>query len=938
MKNLDKIIALGMLIAAIVFNLWLYRLEPTVTTDPNDNTFQFALVDRTNQIWDFASKKCSVNIICFTSYLVDHWVPNWTEGYNLPFYYSHVPQILIVASYRILSSTIQQFSNVTISLFTYYHLLIYLLLSLFPLSLFLALRVIKLPWMIAGIGALLATHLSTDGLYGLDPSSFLWRGYGLSSQLFAMIWLPLAIAYSYRYFSTQHMDGWSFIEQLKIFLGIHRDNSTVKNLHLASRKDTDHGSQYTMQAGSIHEPAGQMTFNSLTGRTFWFAIFFLVATTMGHLGIGMIALLSLVPIAFTKPIIMILHSESFLNIIKATINQATKLLFLLVVTIFFLSYWIIPIFLYDNFHNISFWDPVWKFNSYGWKETLVRLFNGNLFDFGRFPLFTFLVFIGIFAGLQKWLKGTRKTILRSTVSETSLNEDEGNINGAEWVSRVSPKNASSEIPFAGFAFLFLFWLLFYFGRTTWGGLIDLIPGMKEFHLSRFIVGLHIAGIFLAPIGIHAIATWILTTIEQFSNKTIPRGLLYSSIVILLSIGIVSGIYPQTLRYASYNDVLIRKGIEDARLVQKDVDELFLTLRSQGYGGPPGRVFAGRGGGWGKDFKVADTPYYMLLSTYGIPTVLWLPETWSPNADTEQFFSEDKLADYNLYNIRYVIAPLNQSTQPFWKLIKETNTWKLYEVTPTGDAVGGIQRDAQPSSMELSSMKAKERNASIAGEGNRGRTRREVTGYFTSGVRPAIISSDKRSFVNLIHLWIQSSDTHTKGLYPELTFAKDFPRSTGLPNFRMLDEVTYKVPDGSIHNIFVQQPVYFPPGVQSVEQFNDVTIDKYSNITIEKEESEADMIFKSQVTVGKNCVECLVILKQTYHPNWRATIDGKGVQPLTVFPFYLAVPVSEGTHDIVFSYKPSVLKITLLMAELLFIALFIANAIKKFFLTRHVSEK
>src|SRR3990167_6032222 len=103
MKNLEKIISIGMLLFAVGFNLWLYRLEPTALIDPNDNAFQFALVDRTNQIWDFASQKCSLNLFCFISYLVDHWVPNWAQVYNLPFYYSHVPQVLIVASWHFLS-------------------------------------------------------------------------------------------------------------------------------------------------------------------------------------------------------------------------------------------------------------------------------------------------------------------------------------------------------------------------------------------------------------------------------------------------------------------------------------------------------------------------------------------------------------------------------------------------------------------------------------------------------------------------------------------------------------------------------------------------------------------------------------------------------------------------------------------------------------------
>src|SRR5947209_6403235 len=104
MSRLLKIIGLLLLLFAVTYNLWLYKLEPTAKIDPNDNPFQYALVDRANEIWDFARDQCPKNLLfplCFTAYLSDHWVPNWADGYNLPFYYSHAPQIVIVTSYRL---------------------------------------------------------------------------------------------------------------------------------------------------------------------------------------------------------------------------------------------------------------------------------------------------------------------------------------------------------------------------------------------------------------------------------------------------------------------------------------------------------------------------------------------------------------------------------------------------------------------------------------------------------------------------------------------------------------------------------------------------------------------------------------------------------------------------------------------------------------------
>ena len=579
-----------MLLFAIGFNLWLYRLEPTAMIDPNDNTFQFALVDRTNQIWNYAQQRCAsqkfsivapikYSVLCTLDFvlLADHWVPNWAEGYNLPFYYSHIPQILIVGSYRLFDAlsnfirsplallqvlqgeTLQKASQQSFSLFQYYHLVIYLLLSLFPLSVFLSLRLLRLPWLTAGIGALLATHLSTDGLYGLDPSSFLWRGYGLSSQLFAMIFLPLAIAYSWRYL---------IINNRASTIGVENGKLKIVKKNLSSIL-------YSQPLSSINY--------YLSSSSFLPAVFFLFATTAGHLGIGIIALLSLPVLAFAKPLMMIFESEPLSHIFKVSKHEATKLLLLIGVTLFFLSYWIVPILLNNNYHNISFWDPIWKFNSYGWKDTMIRLFNGDLFDFGRLPILSTLIFIGIYASVRSgsWLHCYMATLKKNNVTMKQSNNAE-----EESTSQRSTDN------YFVFGLLFIFWLLLYFGRTTWGGLIDLIPGMKEFHLSRFLVGLHVTGMFLAPLGLEAIVFrimyYVLWLKEKFKisiiHTTYP--IIHFFFTGILLIIILPPIYKQTITYNKLNTTLIKQANENFAKAKPDVDELFPTPRGWGAGLSP----------------------------------------------------------------------------------------------------------------------------------------------------------------------------------------------------------------------------------------------------------------------------------------------------------------------------------------------------------------
>jgi hypothetical protein len=798
-KKLQLLIGIVMTGYAVWFNLNLYHLEPTATTDPNDNNFQFALVDRANTVWDFAHDTCSKEFflaypICHLSYMSDHWVPNWAQGYNVPYYYSHTPQIAIVASYRFLNF-IHAINGM--SLFTFYHWVIYFLLCLFPLPLFIALRVIGLSWFMAGVGAVFGTHLSTDGLYGLDPSSFLWRGYGLSSQLYAMIFFPLSLAFS-----------WKFMNE---------------------------SSAVSLQLSAFHD--------LLKNKTFWLAVLFTVATVSGHLGIGMMALLSVGIFALARPLSKLVAQESIRDIKEDGIESFIRLALLGGTVILFLAYWIIPTMTGNNYHNISYWDPVWKFNSYGWKETVIRLTNGDLLDFGRFPVLTLLTFIGAFLAPFLLFKKT---------SAVSSQQSTNNVPTSNFQHPTS-------LSYFAFSLLFIFWVMMYFGRTTWGGLIDLIPGMTEFHLSRFIVGLHITAMFLAAIGFSGIVNAVAKTFQSLlatnakqKASDVPWWAHIALGVVLLSI-IAPPVYNQTTKYNELNDKLIVQANGNAAKIQTDVDEMMKELKSL----PPSRVYLGRGGSWGKNFKIAETEMFMYASNFGIPTVCWLPETWSPNSDIEQYFSENQKNDYDLMNLHWVMAPPTEKPQPFYKEIKRNPSWVLYEV-PT-------------------------------------------SGYFEVGTRNMAVITKKTDYVNIVRLWLQSSIPSTK-LFPQIAFKKSEIYTPGdMPIIQMVDEANYLTAQGKRQNIWGINPLYGgdAPKAQLVGP----------------ESVDRDMVFKTTVKVEQGCKNCMIILKQSYHPSWIATVDGRQVKPITVFPFYIGIPLeTSGVHEIVVSYKPSSFKVIMLTAS------------------------
>src|SRR3989344_2640379 len=191
MKHLSYLI----LILTIGFNLYLYYPETKILADPNDNIFQYSLVARTDWVWK--NYGCPFSLSCLPN-LVDHNVTAWAEGYPLPFYYSHIPQIITVGSYHMFVKPLASLFQAELPLYQYYNFSKYLLLAFFPLPVFIALRLVGFAPFTAAIGAFFAAHFSTDGLYGIDPPSFLWRGYGLTSQLYAVFFAPLGIAFTFR--------------------------------------------------------------------------------------------------------------------------------------------------------------------------------------------------------------------------------------------------------------------------------------------------------------------------------------------------------------------------------------------------------------------------------------------------------------------------------------------------------------------------------------------------------------------------------------------------------------------------------------------------------------------------------------------------------------------------------------------------------------------
>jgi len=586
MSTIKKYIPYIFLTVLILFNFFLYRGEFKVLSDPNDNTFHYALIDDAKQVWREVFKGNLSPI-----YLFDSWNERWAEGFSLSQYYSHLPEAVIS-----LISFI-----VPIPTFKLFVIARTLLLILLPVSFFFGAVILGFSPTFGVIFAFFSQAIFTDGLYGLDSPSFLWRGWGLSTQLIALFFLPLAFAFGMSYFKTK------------------------KNLGKA------------------------VLFN-----------FFLA---QAHFGMFYLLL-------FAYPVFWIFSLDKWQEI-------GRRILTFLFLTLISLSYFIVPFFTTSQYRNFSLWDPIWKFNSWGLNQIIIWLLNGDLFDFNRFPFLTILIIGGVFWGLISGNKFSRYLVL-----------------------------------------VFSLYFILFLGRDVLGPLINFIPGMSEYHIHRVIVMVQFFGLL--------IASGLTLDLFQSLKKVISSRLhdndtgYFFIILSVVSLGLYSVylIEKPIINYVKDNDIWIARSNADYRKNIRDYQAVVDRLKKL----PSARVYAGRPGNWGRNFKIGDTQIYMALSSDGFPIIGFLPESWSPNSDAEQFFDEENPKHYNLYNVGYLVLPVEKKAPQLAKLIINKGRFSLYRI--------------------------------------------ESEGWFTIGKSNLQVTSNKNNLVNIVHLWFNSPAFISKN-YPAI---------------------------------------------------------------------------------------------------------------------------------------------------------------------------
>ena len=293
------------------------------------------------------------------------------------------------------------------------------------------------------------------------------------------------------------------------------------------------------------------------------------------------------------------------------------------------AYFWFPFLLHKAYLSASPYLQRWKYDSFGASDILTWLVNGDLLDYGRLPVLTLLLALGVTSAL---------------------------------VARTRPARLALV--------LFLVWLALYFGRPTWGRLADLLPMHEGLLFHRFIGGVHLAALLLIGLG----GEWIWRQLAPLPERW--RAVTLGLVLLVL---LVPALRERYVYYALNTQWM--KRTKTALDADGDARTILAILKEL----PPGRAYAGLRANWGEALQFDDLHFYNLLTYYRIVAVSPPYQSLSLNADLLWHFDDQNPAHYKVFNVRYVVAPHGWQAPAFLRRLKETPRYSLYQTETSGYA-------------------------------------------------------------------------------------------------------------------------------------------------------------------------------------------------------------------------------------------------------------
>jgi hypothetical protein len=359
------------------------------------------------------------------------------------------------------------------------------------------------------------------------------------------------------------------------------------------------------------------------GHRYWLAALVLALTVAVHLLTGYLALLCL------GVFVLVRWREIPRRIARATVVGLGSLL---------VAAWVVVPLIADRLWTIQdeFSRGKIYYDSFGAKKILGWFASGELFDRSRIvPLVTILVVAGLLVALWRWRREERARVLIG---------------------------------------LFLVSMVLFFGRSTLGSALKLLPGSGDLFLRRFLFGVHLAGLYLAGIG--------AVRLGQMGLAGLGRIRLHGRAAI--AIAAVAGLVylaPPFADRASWAATGARWIDEQAVADEADGGDVTALIEIALANGP-GRFYGGMRSNWGSQYQVGQVPMYAVLLNHSVEGVGFTRPTWSLSSPIEYRFAESNPAHHDLFDTRYLILPEGRQPPVEADELARRGRHVLYEV-PTG---------------------------------------------------------------------------------------------------------------------------------------------------------------------------------------------------------------------------------------------------------------
>ena len=528
----------------VLFNLWVLRAEATPVQNLNDGAIHRSMIGWAEGRWSGGHLP------------LDGWYPNISLGSSRFHHYQSLPHVLTGLVATVTGSE------------RAYSWSLYLLLSLWPLSVFAGGRLLGLGRWRSALAALASPLIVSAPTLGYEWGSYAWRGYGTWTQLWGMWLLPLAWGFGYRAVSRGKQIPWAAL---------------------------------------------------------------VVAMTIAvHLLTGYLALLSLGVLALLRP------TRLPPRLVRAAVVGVGAML---------IAAWVVVPLLADRAFTIQdeFSRNKVFYDSFGARKILGWLVTGELFDRGRIPVLTILAAFGLLVALVRWRRDERMRVVIA---------------------------------------LGLLSLLLFFGRSTLGPVLKLLPGSGDLFLRRYVSGVHLAGLYLAGIGVARLGRWapglLRWGLGRIRVRAPGRGLVVATLIGVLLLALAPAWWERG-RWAALGARWIHEQRAFDATDGADVEELVRLARANG----PGRIYAGVRSNQARRYRVGQVPMYAVLVNLDVDHVGFTRPTWSLSSPIEFRFRETVLADHDLLDVRYLILAAVREPPVEATLLAERGAHALWEVEVSG---------------------------------------------------------------------------------------------------------------------------------------------------------------------------------------------------------------------------------------------------------------